>query len=178
MLIVSFYTRDYLEHAHRLSRSCRDFGYRYWIEAFSDTGSWVRNCARKGDLVWRALASTNEPVLWLDADAEIKRPLDLFDGLDTDFAVYRAEHAGPKHRFRSGTVWINSTRGGYSLAGDWAELCQEIPGKWDQEHLYHAWKANQDDVLTHWLPLSYCQRFDEAAGVPDPHTLAHAGKGV
>ena len=161
MLIVSYYTPDYAEHADRLRKSCA--WETHWIEPVEDTGSWVNNCARKAAFVLRALRSQNEDVLWLDADAEIRKPIHKWFDFDEDldFAVYRDEgQANPKWKFRSGTVWFNQTPAAHTLCEHWARKCEEDPRRFDQESLWLAW-VQQDEPRTHWLPMSYCQRIGE-----------------
>ena len=179
MLIVSYYTPDYAEHADRLRKSLRVFDYRYWIEAVEDSGSWVENCARKAAFVLKALRSQNDAVLWLDADAEIRRPIEKWFDFDDelDFAIYRDEKAtNRKWKFRSGTVWFNNTPVAHDLAAEWVKFCESDPKRFDQESLYLAW--GMIDVLPHWLPLTYCQRFDEPDGVPDPHIVHYQASRV
>ncbi len=176
MLIVSFYTPDYAEHAERLRASCDRFGYPHVIEAVPQVSRWEHACAMKASFMrdWWPSAIGFQGSLWLDADAEVLRPLDLFDGLDANFAVYK-QGGGLKTRFRSGTVWMRAPGQAYLLLDRWAKRCDDDPDTWDQEHLFRAWEsmdADEDcDLHTHWLPLSYCQRFDEADGVPDPHIV-------
>jgi len=183
MLIVSYYTPDYAEHADRLRSSLMYPGARFWIEAVEDAGSWVENCSRKAAFVLRALRSTEESILWLDADAEVMRELEYINfwprPLDRagDFAIYRNPVKAPKKWMcRSGTVWFNNTPAAHRLCEEWVRLCEEKPKRFDQESLWMAWESMEADIRVHWLPITYCQLFDDKPGspfnpVPDPHIV-------
>ena len=173
MIIVSFFTPDYAEHAANLRRSCRRFGQRCWIEQAVDSGVWVENCARKGRFMQRALLAAGEAVLWLDADAEIRQGLASLEPRDADFAVHRTGHKLPKWAFRSGTVWFNQTPAAIQLASDWAQMCADSPKVYDQELLYRAWQAQPETLRTHWLDLRWCQTFDEAGADRDNAAIVH-----
>ena len=174
MLVVSFYTPDYFGHAKRLTASCKRLGYRYWIEPVESSGSWVKNCSTKSAFILSALISTGKSVLWLDADAEIKRPLDYIEDLqkDTDFAIWHSKRGSPKLRFRSGTVFLNYTPAALDLAMEWTRRCEENEEMWDQECLFRAWHNRDFEIRTEFLPQTYCQVFDED-GVADPHIVHH-----
>jgi len=177
MLIISRFTPDYTEHAARLRASCERFDLPYWIEPADDTGSWLTNCAAKAAFVLRAMRSGSESVLWLDADAEIKRTVWLADFCDdgADFAVYQNPvKTAKKWMCRSGTIWFNRTPAAFALAEEWVRLCEEKPSRFDQESLWMAWLSMQERVRVHWLPITYCQLFDDRAEfqpVTDPHIV-------
>lgn len=176
MLVVSFYTPDYTEHAERLKKSCRAFDIPYHIEAVDDLGRWAENCAEKGPFVLKMLRSTGRPVLWVDADGEVRRPLDdlalWLDG--ADFAAH-AETMGKDNKkpwhFRSGTVFFRPTQSGILLCEEWAKRCLADPRKWDQYHLQEAWHAVDRSISTAWLPVEYCRIFDRNEG--DSPTIVH-----
>lgn len=172
MLVVSFHTPTYTEHAKRLRESCEKHGLRYWIEPMKDQGSWEANCAKKPSFILKAMRASGEPVLWLDADAVVERDIaGMFDFLpdaQPDFACWHNPKAPDKIRFRSGTVWLNQTPMGYRLATAWAGRCYENPQTWDQEHLFHAWNSIRSGLKEWWLDVSYSHIFDEDDGCK-PH---------
>ena len=164
MIVISYFTPDYAEHADRLRTSCRQFGYRYWVEPIKETGSWLQNCAAKGEFVRRAIQASSEPVLWLDADAEIKGSLYALENIGADLAIH--EDASLKHmrpyRLRSGTMLFGCDPPSLALATKWAERCKQHPEKLDQETLLDAWEPMARNGLnTHWLDGEYCCRYDD-----------------
>lgn len=173
MLIVSYYTPDYADCAARLRRSTDRHGLFAMIRARTDRGAWLANCAAKPLVVFDAWSAWNGNVLWVDADAEVLRPLDDMIPEGTDFAIHRKEEGAEKLKFSSGTVYFGRKGGAINLLQRWVNIQEQHPDKWDQETLYMAWSEMQDDLVTHWLPITYCQRFDERkdVGVPDPHIV-------
>lgn len=176
MLIVSYFTPDYAEYAERMRKSCEKFGYEHRIEAMEDVGFWVDNCARKGRFMLDRLREAGETLLWLDADAEIMRPLDYLEKLDGfDFAIFRKYDGPQRQRFWSGTLLVAPTKRTEQLLSVWADLCDRQSHIWDQENLFVAWMKLAKNLRAVWLPLSYCQRFDEKErsgnGVDDPHII-------
>lgn len=177
ILICSFFSPDYAEHAERLRASCQRFGYRHWIQIVPGLGSWLRNCNMKAGFIREVLLACDEPVLWLDADAVIEQRIEAaleFEEhvLEHDFAVFRDEaRKSPKHHFRSGTLWFNTTYAAMGLVSSWNTRCIARPDTWDQESLYITWQEEQERGLkTHWLPESYCKIFDRG-NVEDPHIV-------
>ncbi len=153
MLVVSFYTPDYAEHADRLRESCERFNVRHRIDAIEPAGSWVETCALKADFILVNLQNT-EATLWLDADAEILRPIAGLADLDCDLAVYHDRNSDEKLKIRSGTVLFNPTAAAISVLQDWGDRCAADPESWDQAHLYRALEASSASV--HDLDISYC----------------------
>ena len=173
MLVVSFYTPDYAPVARRLTESVDRFGYDRWIECVKDEGKWAHNCAKKARFIQRALLASDQAVLWLDADAEILRPLDEMVEIETQFAIHQKPDDGPKLRFSSGTAFFRPSVAVHRLLQMWSWRCDDTPDVWDQQHLYDAWEALRGDHRpdTQFLPITYCQRFDERHGVDDPHVV-------
>lgn len=158
--IISFYTIDtpYAELANRLRESCKTLGLDYRIEGIESKGSWEFNCATKARFIldqWRRL---KVPVLWVDADALVRRKPSLLAGTDADFAVHKIE----RWEMASGTIYFNQTNHAQRLLERWGELCRLEPAVWDQHHLDAAWEemANLFPLKTIWLPQSYTKVFD------------------
>lgn len=171
MLIVSFATPLYAEHAERLRASCQRFGYRHWLQALESCPSWEAACNMKPTFIYEAMLASDEPILWLDADAVIERRF-FTEGLwgAYDFAIYRDLARGGRHRFRSGTVFFNQTKPAYDLALLWEKHSAQDRKAWDQEHLYNAWEEMQDTIKTHFLDETYCKIIDRG-NVEDPHIV-------
>jgi hypothetical protein len=179
VLIVSFYTPDYAECADRLRTSCDAMGERYWIEEVDDVGSWVKNCARKGPFVSRALEAASEPVLWVDADAELCRPLEDLRALMTgySFGIWKDDRMrSEKSYFRSGTAYFGQTEVAHRIARDWARHCEAEPTTWDQALLVRAWDAFKPPGVR-WLPVTFCETINREgqpnSGTEHPHILHH-----
>jgi len=162
--IISFYTigTPYQAAAEKLEASCRECVVPFVIEGVPTRGSWESNCAFKPQFIlerWRVL---RRPVLWVDADALLRRAPGLLAGTTTDFAIHKMN----RWEFASGTVFFNQTENARRLLECWIRRCEADPAVWDQQHLDAAWQEIADEypLRTLWLPQSYTKIFDRAVG--------------
>lgn len=169
-VIVSFYTTGtpYEQEAQNLIASCRELGLKYEIIGVPPLGSWEENCSFKARFISEAWHRLGKPLLWVDADAVIRRPPTHLAGCPADFAVHK--HEG--WIFNSATLYFNQTAEAEDLLGRWRRRCLENPKVWDQISLDLAWEeAIRDRPLrTLWLPAAYAKIFDDdgtAASGPD-----------
>jgi len=123
--------------------------------------TWYEAINYKAKFISDFLKESPDPVLWLDADAEINGPLKLFEKMGyTDFALYREPKERSAMPFRSGTLWFAPTVLARSLAATWASACEAAPRAYDQVTLYQVWKTIEDEITTRFLPETYCHIFD------------------
>jgi hypothetical protein len=169
--IVSFYTvgTGYQLEVERLIASCATWGLRSDIVGIPSQGSWELNCAYKPFFLLEKLREWNEPLLWVDADAEIVRSPSPLSCFDSDLALYTDPDLDPHHRskVRSGTIFVNATPGGTELVKAWASEChrqlldphrtQEF---WDQEALRNLTLRPSPPGRIGSLPLAYVQIAD------------------
>jgi hypothetical protein len=170
-LVVSYYTPAYKKYSIRLGRSLARFGIDHRIYEAPNRGSWVENCAQKAAFMVERMQEFDQPLLWLDADAEVQHPLALFDEISADFAIHQVANKRPHLRFRSGTIFFRPAA--FSLLMEWAMRCKQNPRMWDQEHLLYAWECERVQPTTHWLPITYCQRIGEPDLDDDDAVILH-----
>jgi len=180
MLVVRYYTPLYKFWADRLNASCRRLGVESRIVKWRDRGTWEGNCAGKGGFVASCLRDYKRPILWLDADCEVLRPLgDLVEiAKSCDFGVceFIRNADEDKFRLRSGTVLMCPTPEGRHLADRWASLCDADPQTWDQAHLWTVFQEAQErGSRVALLDRSYCFIFDESDPIKDPHIIQYQG---
>lgn len=176
-MVVSFYTAQtgYEEEAKRLGKSLRKHDIEYEILPVPSRGDWISNCAMKAEFIERMLVEYGQPVVWLDADAEVMKPLELFQCALFDFAVREREQKihprfGP---WNSGTLYFGTSPKAMELVSLWADRSTARPEELDQLSLYEAWAEMEDKPVTEFLPWSYCTIFDERGRPVDPHVLHH-----
>jgi hypothetical protein len=159
-LVISYYTEGtpYEQEVRGLRASCEQLGLEHFIEGLPSLGSWEANCAHKARFIHDTYRWCDRPVLWVDADAVIRRPPMLVAGAEPDFAVQRA--AG--WQFNSATCYFNRTILAQRLLETWLELCEARPEIWDQIHLDTAWEivTARHPLRTMWLPQTYAKIFD------------------
>ena len=152
MLIFTAYTPAYREYARALIHSVIEHGpgpVDYY--PIGDRYSWAANCAQKAEVCNDVRHDQAGPILWLDADAEVRRSL---DGLDALCEGYDVAHGVRGKKVLSGTLWLANTPKASELCEDWHARCTAEPQVWDQRHLADAIKATGARALA--LPPAYC----------------------
>ncbi len=135
--VVSYYTPNsrYEDHANRLAKSLSVLGIPYRIEARESLGSWVRNCSQKALFVRDMRNEVSGPIIWIDADAVVRRPLDNLRGCDADFSVVKRDGWS----FSGGQIFFADSVNAKTLIDVWCDYATNFPHVWDQVTLDYAW---------------------------------------
>jgi hypothetical protein len=159
-VIVSYFTTGtpYEEEAAGLTESCRAIGIEHRVVGVPARGAWEKNCAIKAGFVRDLWRSLGRPVLWVDADARVRRVPALLRGSPADLGVHKAGG----WQFASGTVYFGDTWLAGELLAIWERRCNDDPLTWDQVHLDASWAelARRAPLRTLWLPQAYTRIFD------------------
>lgn len=166
-LYVSFYTPDYADCAKELEASLYLFGLDSEIDAFADLGTWQANCAWKPRFILQKLwDNPGRPVVWLDADAVIRRRPILLEekpAEELDLRVCQYQWKRGKRETLSGTLYFgNHDSWSEELVKCWIRQQDQSPEMWDQVSLEYA-IHNYDRACGHVdksLPVEYCWIFD------------------
>jgi hypothetical protein len=101
MKVCTFYTDDsYKAHAERLEKSVKALGWEFVSESLPDKGSVKANWTHKPAFIRKQLEQNRCPILWIDADAEIKVKPTLLETISCNVA---AHHSG---LFMAGTIFF------------------------------------------------------------------------
>jgi hypothetical protein len=170
-VIVSFYTPAYEAEAREMERTARAFGFFTDVRAVPDLGDWCANCAQKPAFIRDRMRDyPGRPVVWLDADARVRKPPVLLCHLRCDFAA----HWRYGVELLSGTMLFNPTPAAMALAERWCEAQQRAPGTWDQQTLQKVVEFGAVDGLkVHHLPPEYTAIFDARLCPPDEVVIEH-----
>ena len=164
-LIVNCHTGEdlYVEGAERMRESAEKFGYEVHTERMGDKGSWTANCAFKPKFLASCMERFDRPLVWVDADAVIHRPLEHLESPYIEFAV-AWDPLLPFKSFMSAVIYLTQTPAATRILGEWGEACEKaVRGKskeWDQVTLYKVWRAMKDPPITKILPQGYVKIFD------------------
>lgn len=151
-LYFCYHTPNYAPEVAGLAESLRFFELDHIIIERPDTGSWVRNCAQKADVILEMVERhPDRPLVWLDADARVIRAPLLFGELTCDFAA----HWLGGHTLVSATLYFGPSPAARNLVRDWVELMHQRPDEWDQKTLQSLVGHRQDLRVAH-LPPEYC----------------------
>jgi len=150
-LIVSYYTPGtaYETLAMALQEDARRLGLPARIEPRPPLGSWVENCAQKAGFIRELHRELRRPLLWLDADARLRRPVRLLEGISADLGV--ARRGG--WEFYTGQIYFGTGPVADRLLDIWCDYCARFPQVWDQVLLGYAWweLSLQQKVSTLWF---------------------------
>lgn len=136
-LIVSYYTPNsaYEVHARMLLEDTKRLGLEARIEPLPARSSWLENCAQKAEFIKNIHNQEQRPLLWIDADARLFRPLTMLERNDIDFAAVILNG----WEFMGGQIYFGATPAATSLIQKWCSYCQAFPHIWDQVSLGYAW---------------------------------------
>lgn len=152
-LIVSFFTDDgtYHQDALALREDCERLQLDYYIEFKESQGCYGKNCSMKASFILDCLNRFKRPVLWLDADASIKKLPKILHNLTADVgaAVTPSWH---KLSHYSGALFFNNTIKAKEFLKTWHE---KTGNKVDHEALCHTLRETPAKICD--LPLTYCE---------------------
>jgi hypothetical protein len=166
-LIVSFFTPAYEAEAREMEATAREFGLDTDVRAVPSRGDWTLNCGMKPAFIRSMqLEYPDRPIVWLDADARVRRMPDLFTALDCDFAA----HWRYASELLSGTLYLGPTPAAKALVSAWCEAQAKAPGEWDQKTLQRVIESGFPARIER-LPAEYTAIFD--AGMCDEPVVEH-----
>jgi hypothetical protein len=172
-VVVSFYTKGtgYANEIRNLEKSLDRFKLARHIFSFEPTGTWRGNLNYKSECILKALDMfPGKDIVFLDADAIVRRPLVLFDELSAKHNYDLSAHffkydpkSGDADELLSGTLWIQNNDTGRALIKRWHEIGLARPGSRHQMCLKAAIGELQKDgiavrVFRH--PFAYTCIFD------------------
>lgn len=165
-LYVAYFTagNGYAREAEQLAHSLNNYGLPYALQLVKNLGSWEANTSHKPTFI-RDMMNRHEgtPLVYLDADARVRRRPVLFDELSRgdrgqwDVAV----HYFRGEQLASGTIWLGPGHRTWELVRRWETYCRANPTTWDQQCLQDVIENDPPKGLrVYRLPPEYCFIFD------------------
>ena len=156
LLIACIYTSGspYAAEARELAESAARFGYRVEAIEVADQGDWWRNVGIKPSVILEAFRSHHGPLLSLDADCRILRPLDEMLALldDADVAVkYRPTYCFSA-LFNAAVLLLKKTPATLSLVETWAERGK----RYAYLHRFAEQSSFAEGILFNQQELRFC----------------------
>jgi len=168
MKVIAFYTADtpYELEKENLRRSLELLGIDYEFKAYTNRGSWERNCGIKPEFILEMLNKyKGQTLVYIDADAVVQRPILLAEEFNADFAV----HYKGGRELLSGTLIMRSTQRVRDLIERWRGYQELNPLMFDQKTLSMVIKESQwHDLKIIKLPSAYVKIFDAKDMDPNP----------
>jgi len=163
-VICCFFTDTYFDHAMSLKSSLDDFGLNYYFKRVADAGYWEANTRIKPHFVLECLERfPQKDVLYLDADAMVKKPLNYFNHIDADVAFYKTKGLpGMSHDYLASTMFFKNTPATRQLVEQW--IAEQVDGKRtqvDQDSLDEAMNKLESTLRIEPLNPGYIKIFDK-----------------
>lgn len=105
-----------------------------------------------------------QDVLYLDADAVVRRPLGFFDHVTADVSFLLApkrKHNRNYLRLSAGTVFIRATPGGHRFVEVWESANSQSTVLMHDEDMLHRVFPKLAGISIALLPVEYAKIFDE-----------------
>ena len=136
----------------------------YCFKEVEDAGYWEANTRIKPHFILECLQRfPDKNVLYLDADALVKRPLDYFNNITADVSFYKTKGmVGMSHDYLASTMFFRNTHNTTSLVKQW--IAEQISGKRtqvDQDSLDMAMDKLSATVTIEPLNPGYIKIFDK-----------------
>ena len=174
MMVVSYYTEEYVKEAPAFEKCCEDVGQAYIAVPLKTHRSWRLNCGMKAAFVKSCLDTFKQPVLWVDIDGRFRLPWDLELEDTTDFAAWFIptavmSDATRPHGSRSGcdgiaagTMWFNHTGAMQRFLDAWIKVEEDGHAyRWEQKVLGEVWADKPvPELRTTRLHQRYCRVMD------------------
>ena len=162
--VCCFYTESYLDHALSLKQSLDDFGLNYVFKQVEDAGYWEANTRIKPHFILDCLEQfPDKDVLYLDADAMVKKPLSHFNTVTADVEFYKTKGmAGMSHDYLASTLFFRNTPATIALVKQW--IAEQVDGKRtqvDQDSLDVAMEKMAGQIEVAPLSPGYIKIFDK-----------------
>ena len=163
-LVCCFYTDSYRDHALSLKQSLDNFNLNYYFKEVEDAGYWEANTRIKPHFILECLQQFPEKdVLYLDADALVKKPLDYFNHITADVAFYKTKGIpGMSHDYLASTMFFKNTPNTIKLVQQW--IAEQVNGKRtqvDQDSLDMAMEKLGNTLTVEPLNPGYIKIFDK-----------------
>lgn len=163
-LVCCFYTDSYRDHALALKKSLDNFNLNYYFKEVEDAGYWEANTRIKPHFILECLQQfPDKNVLYLDADALVKKPLDYFNHISSDVAFYKTKGmAEMSHDYLASTMFFKNTANTVGLVKQW--ITEQVDGKRtqvDQDSLDIAMDKLGDTITVAALNPGYIKIFDK-----------------
>lgn len=179
MRVVAFYTKDtvYEQEADIWAKSFESCDTL--IYPVDSRGSWELNCGIKSEVLITALLESDEPILYVDIDARLRRPLEAIPNPGLPGFCFQKHTTNCKtfnRRLCSGTIYLPQTADSFRILLAWNKLQKENPKTWDQVTLQHIVESNMygyQVLPSKWLGIAGKGRTEQEQGCIKHKAIIH-----
>jgi hypothetical protein len=141
--VISFYSdidgkTYYSDHAKRLKNQLDELRIPSDIREKASLGSYQKNCLSKPAFIYRMLVEKQKPIIWLDIDSDVRKPLHIFDLFrgNADLAV--ACSTTKLHAAKASPIYLDFNSKVLDFLQHWTHTARQMmqTGQWfDHEAL-------------------------------------------
>ncbi|MAG30646.1 MAG: hypothetical protein CL908_07125 [Deltaproteobacteria bacterium] len=161
-VVCAFFTESYRDEIDRLEVSLRAFDIPYRFRRYSPLESWEATTGIKPGFILDCLDEhPGKDVLYVDADAFIRRPLGDFGQFEGDLGLHFNLNLVQPGRLRTGTIYARPTSATRDFLSEWSAIQSRRPELNDTEGFKEACALPAArDVRFFCLPIEYVKVFD------------------
>ena len=144
-VLISFYSdiedrTYYSDNADRIIKECESLSIPYHIKEKESLGSYQLNCLSKPQFILDTMEELNRPVLWMDIDSKLHKPLDIFDTFDEDTDMGVTSSNANITGVRASPMYFGNTPKAKEFIHAWISTTRDIiennKGIFDHEPLF------------------------------------------
>lgn len=160
-IFVSYFSPGYESVALRLRDSLETLDLPHRIDGIPDQGGWAPNVRYRTSFLRQMLdLHPGRPIVWIDADALVRKRPELFWHLDADLAACRWEWPDrPLDEILAGTVYLANNDRSRAFLDVWESSRAETGSEMDEPALKLAIER-MPDLRFVSLPVEYTFIFD------------------
>ena len=164
-LLISFYSdidgrKYYSDHASRLKEECNTLGIPNNIRWKESLGSYQLNCLSKPQYILDMMEQMKQPLLWMDIDSLLHKPLDIFDQFDESVDMVVATANGKLSGMKASPLYFGNTDKAKEFVKAWIQTTKDIlekkVGVFDHEPLFGLIPMFIDKMKIQYVGPEYC----------------------
>jgi hypothetical protein len=160
-VVASMFTvgTPYEVEVQKLKQSLDEHKVKYEIIGVRSQGSWERNTHLKPHVIKQVMEKHKIPVVWIDADAVVMKPLTFFEEVPGDISYHTVTWPNGFKEMLVGTIYFDNNHKTESFIDEWIRQNEHGKGP-DGEVFQKIMETNPMDLNVTDLPGDYIKIFD------------------
>jgi len=164
-ILISFYSdiegrSYYSDNATRLKQECEFFNIPYDIQEKESLGSYQLNCLSKPQYILDKLEELNRPILWMDIDSKLHKPIDIFDNFEDSADMVISTSNFNLSGIKASPLYFSNTPKAKEFITSWINTTKDIieneKGIFDHEPLFSLVPAYIKSMNIGTVGSEYC----------------------
>lgn len=162
-IVCGFYTDSYKNDIERLEISLKSFNMDYRFTHVEPGSCWEATTGLKPSVLKQCLLDNpGKDVLYIDADAFVRKEISNFDEYEGDIGIHFNESGGKKssHTIRTGTIFLRNNNRTQAFLDNWISK-QALNERYCDQDSFQLAYAEENEAHFFNLPLPYVKIFDK-----------------